>query len=97
MIRAVLFILLCTTKAVFADGRLSAAGRIETVGEAGSCSAVLVRQDVIATAAHCTNDKKKIFRPGDGRRGPMFTVAKFILFSGVSQHYASFQLSEILD
>ncbi len=64
--------------AAAAEGSLSAAGRIETVGEDGSCSAVLIRADLIATAAHCATNKKKIFRPGDGRRGPMFTVAKFI-------------------
>lgn len=78
MIRAVLIAIFAGATPLLADASLSAAGRIETVGEDGSCSAVLIRADLIATAAHCANDKKKIFRPGDGRRGPMFTVARFI-------------------
>ena len=78
MIRAFLIAISVSATSAGAEGVLSAAGRIETVGEAGSCSAVLIRADLIATAAHCANDKKKIFRPGDGRRGPMFSVARFI-------------------
>ena len=78
MIRAALIALCFTPFSAWAEGTLSAAGRIETVGEDGSCSAVLVRADLIATAAHCASGKQKIFRPGDGRRGPMFTVSQFI-------------------
>ena len=60
-----------------AEGTISAAGQLDHVTTEGSCSAVLIREDLIATAAHCIARRRIAFRPGDGEDGETYLVAKF--------------------
>lgn len=76
---AIFSALLCAS-AVSAD-QIASAGRLEYLKTDGSCSAVLVRPDVIATAAHCAlTDPSEgiVFRPGDGRVGRAYPIKRFI-------------------
>lgn len=66
MIRVLTFICALATSPVWATGTISSVGRIESTTGGGSCSAVLVRPDLIATAAHCRTDGKVVFRLGNG-------------------------------
>jgi hypothetical protein len=59
---------------VFADSAISAAGRMEIVGRGATCSASLIRPDLIATAAHCVINHDQVFRPGDGLAGAIFLI-----------------------
>ncbi len=73
--------LLCLLAAPSTADQISAAGRIEFQKTGGSCSAVLIAPDVIATAAHCAgNDPVDgiVFRPSDKRGGRLFPVAQFV-------------------
>ena len=63
-----------------AEGTISAAGRIESLDKPASCSAALIRPDVIVTAAHCGQRGKWVFRPGDGQDGDVYQILK------VTQH-----------
>lgn len=53
-----------------AAGKLDAAGRIEFSVSGGSCSAVLIAPNIVATAAHCTPEPDELenvsFRSGGG-------------------------------
>ena len=60
-----------------AEGLVSAAGRVEKTTGEGSCSAILVRPDLIATAAHCRSIRKKLFRPGDGLDGATYEILDY--------------------
>lgn len=59
---------------------ISGVGRIE-YATGGSCSAVLIEPDIIATAAHCAGrdpSKGIVFRPSDTRGGRLFPVQRFV-------------------
>lgn len=57
--------------------QISSAGRLEKRTENGTCSAILIAPDVVATAAHCGGDiGDLIFRPGDKRGGRIFPVTR---------------------
>ena len=59
---------------------MSGVGRIEYL-TGGTCSAVLIAPDVIATAAHCTRGDSEtgaIFRPSDTRGGRLFPIERFV-------------------
>lgn len=59
--------------------QVASAGRIEFSGQTGSCSAVLIRPDVIATAAHCAGESGNVFfHPGDGIGGTAYVVKRFL-------------------
>ena len=75
MFRFLLCLLLLSGTA-WAEGTVSAAGRIERATGDGSCSAVLVRHDVVATAAHCAQRPNMVFRPGDGVEGETYPLTK---------------------
>ncbi len=49
------------------DWPVTATGRIEKTDSAGTCSASLVRQNIVVTAAHCLKPGKRtyVFRPGE--------------------------------
>ena len=68
--------LLLSCLPVFAESPIPAAGRMEIVGRGATCSASLIRPDVIATAAHCVIDRDQVFRLGDGLAGS-HDVARF--------------------
>ena len=68
--------LMLLSNAVLAEGTVSAAGRIERLAGDGSCSAVLVRSDVVVTAAHCGQRPNMVFRPGDGVAGETYPITK---------------------
>ncbi len=73
MPRALLFLFLSQLPAL-ADSPIPAAGRMEIVGRGATCSASLIRPDVIATAAHCVINHDQVFRPGDGLAGAIYLV-----------------------
>lgn len=52
---------------------------MESQKKGGTCSAVLIAPDVVATAAHCANGTPEdvIFRPGDKRGGRLFPVTRY--------------------
>jgi len=58
---------------------ISGVGRLEHA-TGGSCSAVLIEPDIIATAAHCAggNPAMSSFRPSDTRGGRIFPIEKFV-------------------
>ena len=59
---------------------ISGVGRIESKS-GGTCSAVLIEPDIIATAAHCghgSNINGLVFRPSDTRGGRLFPIAQFL-------------------
>ena len=59
---------------------ISGVGRIE-FETGGSCSAVLIEPDVVATAAHCAGKDPAsgvVFRPSDLRGGRLFPVERFV-------------------
>ena len=61
--------------------QIDAAGRLESKGGSSSCSASLIRRDVIVTAAHCARgnpDDGIVFRPGDGQTGQTYAVKRFV-------------------
>ena len=62
----------------WAQGTIASAGRIEQATGGGTCSAVLVQPDVIATAAHCNADSKLVFRLGDGVESEPFEIVELI-------------------
>ena len=57
---------------------VSGAGRLEYADTGGSCSAALVRPDLVVTAAHCAGGSKHpktiFFRPGGAKDGEAFPV-----------------------
>lgn len=60
----------------------AAAGRIEHLEHDGTCSAALVREDVVATAAHCVPDQDpqgRVFRVGDGKQTPPFPAKRIVI------------------
>ncbi|MEO1024223.1 MAG: trypsin-like serine protease [Pseudomonadota bacterium] len=57
---------------------ISGVGRIE-YKSGGTCSAVLIAPDIIATAAHCVRKSaSSVFRPSDKRGGRLFPVEQFL-------------------
>lgn len=74
---AIALLFLVTTPA-WAEEDISAAGRLELVGRGGTCSAVLVAPDLIATAAHCVIGRDQVFRPGDGLSKAILLVSRFV-------------------
>ena len=78
MIRSLALSLILTASGALAEGTVSAAGQLDHVTSEGSCSAVLIREDLIATAAHCVVRRRIAFRPGDGQNGESYLVAKFV-------------------
>ena len=77
MIRVFSAVLMMIAFSAKAEGTISAAGRLEYATSDGSCSAVLIRSDMIATAAHCVARRRMMFRPGDGRDGDTYLVADY--------------------
>lgn len=60
--------------------QIDAAGRLEFQKTGGTCSAILIAADVIATAAHCATENPEegiVFRPSDLRGGRLFPVTRF--------------------
>ncbi len=78
MIRFLFPTLALTASIAWAEGTISSVGRFEHRQSDGSCSAVLVRPDLIATAAHCSTSNDVIFRLGDGLSGEPFEVVELI-------------------
>ena len=79
MLRLTAFVFLASMTPAKADGTISAAGRMEQVTGTGGCSAVLIRHDLIATAAHCQGARRRlVFRPGDGIDGETYLVAELV-------------------
>ncbi len=79
-LRLGLCILLMTSNPLLAD-QVSSAGRLEFKSTNGSCSASLIRPNVIVTAAHCAGGDPAdgiVFRPGDGQTGKTYPVKRFI-------------------
>lgn len=73
------FALLCLAAPASAQD-VSGVGRIEHPVR-GSCSAVLIEPDIIATAAHCAGHgafSGVVFRPSDTRGGRLFPVERFV-------------------
>lgn len=63
------------------SGPFAAAGRIENAESGASCSAALIRADVIVTAAHCVRSaatSSYVFRLGDGKPTEPFPVGQVI-------------------
>lgn len=59
--------------------QIHSAGRIENA-EGGTCSAALVRPDLVLTAAHCVKPGQTLeFRAGDGPNGETFPVERVVL------------------
>lgn len=61
--------------------QIGAAGRLEFKNTNGSCSASLIRRDVVVTAAHCAGGDPSdgiVFRLGDGQSGRTFSVKRFV-------------------
>ena len=77
MIKSLALSLILTASGALAEGTVSAAGQLDHVTSEGSCSAVPIRSDLIATAAHCIVRRRIAFRPGDGQDGESYLVAKF--------------------
>lgn len=73
ILRALLALVLSSLPAL-AESPIPAAGRMEIVGRGATCSASLIRPDVIATAAHCVINHDQVFRPGDGLAGSIFLI-----------------------
>ncbi len=73
-----------------ADEVFQAAGRIESTTDNGGCSAVLIRPDVILTAAHCVRedeDSSYAFRPtGSTERIPVRRVMMHPLYIAFFAH-----------
>lgn len=78
MTRLIFLILSLFSPSAWADGTISSAGRIEHTTGGGSCSAILVQPDIIATAAHCITDRKSVFRLGDGEDSEPFEISELI-------------------
>ncbi len=59
----------------------SAAGRIENIENPMTCSAYLLRQDLVVTAAHCvqTGQKKYRFRPAEANFGSQTVLINQVL------------------
>lgn len=60
----------------------AAAGRIENTVSGATCSAALVRSDVVATAAHCVSVESPaayVFRLGDGKQTAVFPVKRVVI------------------
>lgn len=74
MILRVALALFLSCPPVLAESPIPAAGRTEIVGRGATCSASLIRSDVIATAAHCVIDHDQVFRPGDGLAGAIYLI-----------------------
>ncbi len=80
--RLSLFLVCVTSFSPALANPFAAAGRIEKVESAGACSAALIREDVVATAAHCVSDQSvegRVFRVGDGKQTPPFEAKRIVI------------------
>lgn len=77
MILRILLCLSCLASPLAADPGLTAAGRLEIVGQGGTCSGALIAPDLVATAAHCIVERDQVFRVGDGLSGAIFLIEDF--------------------
>ncbi|MDJ0638069.1 MAG: trypsin-like serine protease [Paracoccaceae bacterium] len=82
MFRFILLALItCATHASAAG--VAGVGRIEDQSTSGTCTAVLIRPDVIMTAAHCVADgpsDRHVFRLGSGVPSDPVSVTRFIRY-----------------
>lgn len=73
-----LAIFFCFATGAFAEGTISAAGRLEH--RTGSCSAALIAPNLVITAAHCIGEgetERHVFRPNSNAKR-MFTVNRAV-------------------
>ena len=73
-----LAVFLCFANSAFAEGTISAAGRLEHRN--GSCSAALIAPNLVITAAHCIGEgetERHVFRPNSEAKH-MFTVNRAV-------------------
>ncbi|MCG6884148.1 MAG: trypsin-like serine protease [Silicimonas sp.] len=76
-----IFLCLMTAHTAWAADLFSAAGRLENATSQGSCSATLIADDIVATAAHCIredNATQFVFRLGNGQAGAPIPVVRAI-------------------
>lgn len=90
--RALLLVLLALAAPVSAEDAWSA-GRLEHPFLGPICSGVLVRSDVVLTAAHCARDGDElVFRPGDGRPGEVYKGTRVVMHPLFPASFFNFRL-----
>ena len=84
---ALITLLLCPDLA--AGNPFAAAGRLESVETGGGCSASLIAEDIVVTAAHCVEGAEAdslLFRPGDAAAAATVPATRIV----VHPFYADF-------